>query len=289
MSSKSLSESLLEENVFSLNDPYLYLPNAEDWLAQADYAAKTSGSEQALLRLQRMKEILIQLLPDVEDFRFGVTEGKTILPLIEAKTPYNWVRIRDLSLGYQTSLAWMVDFAARMLDSYPDSPNPLAEPAICLVDEIDLHMHPKWQRELIKMLSETFPKTQFIVTAHSPLIIQAAPNANLALLRRVKGEKEGEDYVEIVNDVDEIRKWRVDQILESELFGVSSYPEEETRILDRRAELVQKLDKTHEEEKELKQLDQKARNISMAETETDILAMKFLREYAEEKKAKQSK
>jgi predicted ATP-binding protein involved in virulence len=176
-----------------------------------------------------------------------------------------------------------------MLDHYPQSDTPLAEPAICLVDEIDLHMHPKWQRELIKMLSETFPKTQFIVTAHSPLIIQAAPNANLALLRRVKGEKEGEDYVEIVNDVDEIRKWRVDQILESELFGVSAYPEEETRILDRRADLVQKLDRTDEEEKELKKLDQKARNISMAETATDILAMKFLREYAEEKQTRKSK
>jgi AAA domain, putative AbiEii toxin, Type IV TA system len=42
------------------------------------------------------------------------------------------------------------------------------EPAIVLVDEIDLHLHPKWQRQLIGFLTERFPNTQFIVTAHSP-------------------------------------------------------------------------------------------------------------------------
>ncbi len=71
-------------------------------------------------------------------------------------------------------IAWVIDFASRMVDRYPDSPDPLAEPAVVLVDEIDLHLHPKWQRELIGFLTERFPNTQFIVTAHSPLIVQAA-------------------------------------------------------------------------------------------------------------------
>lgn len=52
--------------------------------------------------------------------------------------------------------------------------NRLADPAVVLVDEIDLHLHPIWQRRLIGFLSERFPNTQFIVTAHSPLIVQAA-------------------------------------------------------------------------------------------------------------------
>ena len=81
-------------------------------------------------------------------------------------------------------IAWVVDFAGRMIERYPDSPDPLAEPAVVLVDEIDLHLHPKWQRELIGFLTERFPNTQFIVTAHSPLIVQAAAGANIALLKR---------------------------------------------------------------------------------------------------------
>ena len=55
-------------------------------------------------------------------------------------------------------IAWVVDFTSRMVERYPDSLDPLAEPAVVLVDEIDLHLHPKWQRELIGFLSERFPK-----------------------------------------------------------------------------------------------------------------------------------
>jgi predicted ATP-binding protein involved in virulence len=194
---------------------------------------------------------LIKLLPDVDDFRFSVTDDNAMRPVIEALTHYGWVKIQDLSVGYQSSLAWMVDFAARMLDRYPDSSNPLAEPAVCLVDEIDLHMHPKWQRELIKMLSETFPKTQFIVTAHSPLIVQAAPNANVALLRR-----EG-DHVVIENGWEKARNWRVDQIFASDLFDTEIRSEAVQDVLRQRRDLAQKQGRTQAEEAELEALNVK--------------------------------
>jgi energy-coupling factor transporter ATP-binding protein EcfA2 len=84
----------------------------------------------------------------------------------------------------EADMAWMIDLAARMFEAYPDSKNPLAEPAVVLVDEIDLHLHPKWQRELLAHLTERFPQTQFIAAAHSPLVVQAAPDANVVVLRR---------------------------------------------------------------------------------------------------------
>lgn len=68
-----------------------------------------------------------------------------------------------------------------MYDRYPTSENPLAEPAVVLIDEI-LHHHSKWQRGLIKALSDTFPNTQFIVSTHSPIIIQSLSNVNLYVL-----------------------------------------------------------------------------------------------------------
>ena len=67
-------------------------------------------------------------------------------------------------------------------------------------------------------LTDRFPNTQFIATAHSPLVAQAAADANLAVLHR-----EG-DHVVIDNEVDNIRNWRIDQILTSDLFGLRNRP-----------------------------------------------------------------
>ena len=58
-----------------------------------------------------------------------------------------------LSLGYRTTAGWVVDLAWRFINRYPESPNPLAEPAVVLIDEIDLHLHPRWQLRIMKDLS----------------------------------------------------------------------------------------------------------------------------------------
>src|SRR5206468_2266596 len=138
--------------------------------------------------------------------------------------------------GYRTLIAWMVDFASRLVERYPDSANPLAAPAVALVDEIDLHLHPLWQRQLMRYLTECFSNTQFIVTAHSPLIVQAAAeDANIALLRRE------DDHVVIDNDVERIRGWRIDQLLTSDLFGLpSARPPQFDALLERHKELMTK-------------------------------------------------
>lgn len=124
-----------------------------------------------------------------------------------------------------------------MFERYPDSEHPLEEPCIVLVDEIDLHLHPKWQRKVIDFLTKIFKNAQFIVTAHSPLIVQSAENANIVLLKR-----EG-DSVKIYNNKDEdiIKGWRVDQILTSDLFGLeSARPPKYDDYLQRKKEILEK-------------------------------------------------
>ena len=138
--------------------------------------------------------MLIDLLPDeVKDIRIRPITLLSTKPEVEVETSYGWVRMKELGLGYQTLIAWMVDLAARLFEQYPESENPLKEPAIVLVDEIDLHLPPQWQRTLIQRLTDIFTQTQFIVTAHSPLIVQSAQNINVVLLKR-----EG-DQVKIYN------------------------------------------------------------------------------------------
>ncbi len=101
----------------------------------------------------------------------------------------------------------MTDLANRLSERYSESDNPLSEPAIVLVDEIDLHLHPRWQKSIIRHLTDIFRQTQFIVTAHSPLIVQSAQDANIVLLRR-----EG-DQVIIHNNKDReiVRGCRLDR------------------------------------------------------------------------------
>ena len=166
-----------------------------------------------------------------------------------------------LSHGYQTLIAWMVDFASRMVDRYPDSPDPLAEPAVVLVDEIDLHLHPTWQRELIGYLTERFPNTQFIATAHSPLIVQAASDANIALLKR-----EG-DHVEIEQRRGgHSRTGAVDQILTSDLFGLEMPGRRRsTSLLKRRKELLTRPKLSKAAQKELTEIEAKIGDLPTGE------------------------
>ncbi|WP_165840906.1 AAA family ATPase [Larkinella punicea] len=198
------------QQIESIFNDDIELINAEEWIVQADYLALKDGRFST--KYQTVKRILLQLFnSEISDIYINTDSGT---PKVYFKTNYGNVRLHELSLGYKTLIAWTVDFAKGLSDRYPDSENPLAEPAICLVDEIDLHLHPKFQRNIIQFLTETFPNTQFIVTAHSPLIVQSAGDANIILLKRVG------DEVHVENDPVDVRNWRLDQILSSELFGI---------------------------------------------------------------------
>jgi len=248
-----LTKEAMDDPTASLFSDQATLRNAEEWLLQADYAASKSKKEHYQRQLTQVKNVLVQVLPDVSNVR--ITQPKKTLPssTVEFRTPYGWVPLHSIGYGYQTMVAWIVDFASRMVERYPDSPDPLAEPAVVLVDEIDLHLHPKWQRDVMGYLTERFPNTQFIATAHSPLIVQAAPsvNANIAVLRR-----EG-DHVVIGNDVEAIRGWRADQILTSDLFELpTARPAEFDQAIQRRNELLGQARLTKADKKELAQLDE---------------------------------
>jgi predicted ATP-binding protein involved in virulence len=273
---KSGIESLFQEEV--------ELPNAEDWLLQTDYASK-SGKEKAGFRLDQIREILAHpdtgILPDVDDLRFAEQEGETSPPRVELHTPYGWVTINQLSLGYRTMIAWVVDLARRLFERYPESDNPLAEPAVCLVDEIDLHLHPRWQRKIIDFLSERFPNTQFVVTAHSPLVVQAAQDANIALLKRV-GVEDGDDYVEIHNDMEPVGNLRVDQILTSDLYGLeSARPPQLDDLLEERRKILEQSELTEEDEKRLDEIEQKIGDLPSGETKEQRDAMEFIERVAD--------
>ncbi|MBQ9014175.1 MAG: AAA family ATPase [Bacilli bacterium] len=89
------------------------------------------------------------------------------------------LRIEQLSGGYKAILSVVSDIAKRLALANPHSINPLNEQAVILIDEIDLHLHPKWQKTIVADLKRTFPNCQFIVSTHSPFIVQSLKQEEL--------------------------------------------------------------------------------------------------------------
>lgn len=93
------------------------------------------------------------------------------------------LNVMQLSDGEKCLLAMVGDLARRLSLLNTDKINPLLGEGVVLIDEIDLHLHPKWQRSVVAQLERTFPNCQFIITTHSPQVVGELPPEALLLLR----------------------------------------------------------------------------------------------------------
>jgi predicted ATP-binding protein involved in virulence len=92
--------------------------------------------------------------------------------------------VNQLSDGEKCLLAMVGDLARRLAIANPGLPDPLQGSGVVLIDEIELHLHPKWQREIIPALTRTFPNCQFIVTTHSPQVISEVKPESIYILEK---------------------------------------------------------------------------------------------------------
>ena len=282
MAYDNLDKSELIDPVYNLFSESGDLYDAERVLLNLDYRAKIDGDDSPAYKiLNKIKKLLVNLLPNLEDEdainiagpKYPANSKKQSGVLVNL--PYGTVPISALSLGYKTMFAWTVELALRLFNQNPESDAPLEQPAVVLIDEVDLHLHPMWQRTVRSYLREHFPKTQFICTAHSPLMAQASEEENVVVLRR-----DG-DEVHIDNSPFLIEGWRVDQILTSDLFGMPSklsYKIEQ--LQDRRRELLGKSERKLNEKRELKEIDEFITNLPISNEQADIEAIKIIREAA---------
>jgi energy-coupling factor transporter ATP-binding protein EcfA2 len=90
---------------------------------------------------------------------------------------------RQLSDGERSLLALALDLARRLSQANPNAADPVKQGrAVVLIDELDLHLHPRWQRTVVERLTEVFPRCQFIATTHSPQIIAGVEPEQVVLL-----------------------------------------------------------------------------------------------------------
>ena len=99
----------------------------------------------------------------------------------------------ELSDGYHVFTALVADIARRavMLNEFDGAEAPAKVEGVVLIDEIDLHLHPRWQREALPRLRDVFPKLQLIVTTHSPQVLSSAENRQVRQLIDSRPQEHG--------------------------------------------------------------------------------------------------
>jgi predicted ATP-binding protein involved in virulence len=144
------------------------------------------NKEHEELRLQKEHRNFDLTLPELDVVRRAIRSMFPDLtePHIEVnplqfvvKQNGQFLNIEQLSDGYKTLLGLVIDLSSRMAMANPDSVNPLSEEAIVMIDEVDLHLHPAWQKRVVGDLLRTFENTQFILTTHSPYIVESINNS----------------------------------------------------------------------------------------------------------------
>lgn len=225
---------------FNENEP---LAAFEQWLVYLDYRISKDNDELAKKHLRLGIDAISQLLPEGNSFDSVTSEGKILFNVNGQIVP-----TIGLSDGFRSVLALGGDLIWRLLEAFPESDDPLKEEGVVLIDELDIHLHPSWQRDIAGWLRKQFPNLQFIVATHSPLItISAGEDAVTYKLfidetARTTSSKEIKD-ISLLN---------VDKVLQSEAFGlISPYSPHTQEKIDDYYKLKRKVNKTEQEQTDL--------------------------------------
>ncbi|WP_105475331.1 AAA family ATPase [Escherichia coli] len=135
-----------------------------------------------------VKRAIINFLPEISSVELQYTENEVRLVLAKDDLLLD---AQQLSQGEKTILTLVGDLTRRLVLLNPKLNNPLQGKGIVLIDEVDLHLHPSWQQNIIEKLQHTFPNVQFIITTHSPQIVSTVPSKCLRILEEIKKPSTG--------------------------------------------------------------------------------------------------
>lgn len=162
----------------SLEPRELQMQEFANWLLSLE---KTEVEAQAKNRqIASLRDALKLFLENCRDLQ-AVAEPK---PTLTIEKGGKILDVSQLSDGERNILTLIFDLTARLAEANPKLENPREGAAVVLIDEIDLHLHPKWQREIVDRLEKTFPNCQFIATTHSPQIIGEVKPEKIYILDR---------------------------------------------------------------------------------------------------------
>lgn len=138
---------------------------------------------------------LSHVLEGAKGLRYNMRQSSILVDWHDqAATPFDL-----LSAGQRAIVGLVADIARRMCLLNPQLGMDVTQqtPGVVLIDEIDLHLHPKWQQTILGNLGKAFPKVQFMVTTHSPQVLSTVKNENIRVLEQTTDSETGEQKYEI--------------------------------------------------------------------------------------------
>lgn len=154
-----------ETGYLTLFNPSWDLKNPIEWLKYLDHSEKSGKAN--IVSVEMAKRLLNELLDkDVEIDIFPET--------VTFKEKGSLVTFEQLSAGYKGVITIIADLLVRLSENQPHVTNINEFKGIVLIDEVELHLHPKWKYNFVKKLRDIFPKIQFIMTTHSPTVLLGA-------------------------------------------------------------------------------------------------------------------
>lgn len=191
-----------------------------------DDPVKPEGYQFPDAQLEAVRRALHEFMPGFS----GLTVRRNPLRM-EVEKNGKKLLVNQLSDGEKCLMAMVGDLARRLAIANPVRDNPLEGDGVVLIDEIDLHLHPKWQRLVVPNLLRVFPNCQFLITTHSPHVVTHVHPENLFLLQMT------DDGLEAIRPTESYGK-TVDRVLEDLMGLETTRPDEVTVAMRNIYELI---------------------------------------------------
>lgn len=226
--------------------------------------------------LNAVRRALSEIVTSYRNPRIETRPLRFIMDRVDQDGSTHELRIEQLSEGYKIVIAMVADLAARMAEANPDMDNPLNSTGIVLIDEVDLHLHPRWQRDILSQLTKVFPNIQFVVSTHSPVIVVGA--AEIAQVINLNKINEDENLI-----YDHTYISNVGQVLLSDLFGLNYlYSPEWDEKIEERNSLLSKQELTEDEKKRLAELDEEMKGLTAIPNSNAVRSAQLIEKLAKQ-------
>jgi predicted ATP-binding protein involved in virulence len=178
-------------------NPVSYGEDMRRWFKTMEVAALQREVPMGVL--EGLRKAVKTCLEGCEQVYYDLEHDSLLVQFTNGKTIPDYM----LSDGQRTILGLVADIAhkAASLNPQLEEQAAVATPGIVLIDELDLHIHPNWQRRIVKNLKTTFPNLQFITTSHSPFIIQSLDAGELIDLNEHNAEYADKSIEDIAEQV----------------------------------------------------------------------------------------
>lgn len=249
------------------NEVQACIAHFASWLGNLALLAK-EGSDESQQAIETSFKIFSSLMQESIQFA-DLTSVDPLELWVELQNSNQTIPLRLYSQGYQAVMGWVGYIVQRVFEAYSGLSNPLLQPAIIIIDEIDQLLHVKWQQNILSVLTEFFPKTQWIITTHSPMVITGLDQGKVVQLHQ---NEEGK-YIAEKNTVD-LWLWQYGDVVRY-LFEVSpkklATEQQEQKLKEKISALKQLSTLTFEQQQDLPRLEMQLERVQKSRAFVDEL------------------